>query len=156
MIPVYYRNTKYLTMKDLIHLVAFAYIPCFLALPALAQQASETITPAPSATPSTAGILRPSSGETITVGEPYTIRWTPPPFDTGPLAIELFGRVNSIHRILPNTTSCDGWLINTQCDKLDVNISSGSTSYGANSHKLFLLMIGLPANRNSLESLEAV
>ena len=143
-------------MKDLIHLVSFAYIPCFLALPALAQQASETITPAPSATPSTAGILRPSSGETITVGEPYTIRWTPPPFDTGALAIELFGRVNSIYRILPNTTSCDGWLINTQCDKLDVNISSGSTSYGTDSHKLSLYMTRFPANRNSLEPFEAV
>ncbi|OJJ01176.1 hypothetical protein ASPVEDRAFT_40732 [Aspergillus versicolor CBS 583.65] len=106
-------------MKKIVYLILLAS--------AIAQQTSETITTAP-ATP-TAGILRPSSGETITVGQPYTVRWTPPPPEAGPLAIELFGWVNRISQILPNTTSCDGWLINTQCDKLDVNISSGSTSY---------------------------
>ena len=112
-------------MKDLI----YAYLALF-ALPALAQQTSETITPAPSATPSTAGIIRPSSGEIITVGKPYTVRWTPLPPESDPLAIELFGNVGGIYPLLPNTTTCAGWLINTKCDKLDVNISSGATSYG--------------------------
>ncbi|KAL2818743.1 hypothetical protein BDW59DRAFT_165402 [Aspergillus cavernicola] len=92
-------------------------------------QAQDTITSAPAPGPSTPAILRPSSGETVTVGEPYTISWTPPPPPDAPLAIELFGKVGYISGILPETTSCDGWLINTECDKFNITIPSGATSY---------------------------
>ncbi|KAL4872429.1 hypothetical protein BDV12DRAFT_193521 [Aspergillus spectabilis] len=111
------------------HLLTFL-LSCLYAASIQAQQTTTgTVTPPPVPEPSTLAILRPSGGETITVGEPYTISWSDPPPPEGPLAIELFGRVNSIYRLLPETTSCDGWLINTECDKLNVSIPSGSTSY---------------------------
>jgi hypothetical protein len=83
------------------------------------QTRTGTITPPPVREPSAPAIIRPSSGETITVGEPYTISWSDPPPPEEELAIELFGRVNSIYRLLPEAISCDGWLINTECDKIE-------------------------------------
>ncbi|KAL4969613.1 uncharacterized protein BDV14DRAFT_195876 [Aspergillus stella-maris] len=96
---------------------------------ALAQTSTNTASPEPSPAPTSAAIVRPSSGETITVGAPYTISWSPPPASSGPLAIELFGKVGALWRLGPNDTTCDGWLINTECDKFDVDIPAGSTSY---------------------------
>ncbi|KAL4943032.1 hypothetical protein BDV06DRAFT_221641 [Aspergillus oleicola] len=77
----------------------------------------------------TAAILRPSPGETIILGAPYTISWVPSPPNSGPLVVELFGNVGAIHGLGPNDISCDRWLINTECDKFDVDIPGGSTSY---------------------------
>ncbi|KAL4877454.1 hypothetical protein BJY04DRAFT_126844 [Aspergillus karnatakaensis] len=101
---------------------------------AIAQESTATgpITSAPvpePTSPSTAGIIRPSSGETVTVGKPYTISWSDPPPPAGPLAIELFGDVSLLYSLAPESTGCDGWLINTECDKFNVSIPSGSTSF---------------------------
>ncbi|KAL5343476.1 hypothetical protein BJX70DRAFT_354254 [Aspergillus crustosus] len=102
-----------------------------VTVPALAQETTTIgpITSAPAPGPSTAAILRPSSGEIITIGKPYTISWSPPPPPGGPLALELHGRVSYLVSITPETTVCDGWLINTECDKFNVSIPSSSTSF---------------------------
>ncbi|KAL2849872.1 hypothetical protein BJY01DRAFT_245807 [Aspergillus pseudoustus] len=96
----------------------------------LAQDTTTTTTTEPSETSTTTGILRPSAGETVTYGSFYTISWSPPPpSPAGPLALEIKGDTADIHWILPNWTSCDGWMLNTQCKKFDVDIPAGSTSF---------------------------
>ncbi|KAL4950122.1 hypothetical protein BDW69DRAFT_202367 [Aspergillus filifer] len=104
--------------------IAFLY-----ATGALAQTSTSAASSGPSPAPTAATILRPSTGEKITVGAPYTIFWSQPPANSGPLAIELFGNVGALWSLGPNDTTCDGWLMNTECDKFDVDIPAGSTSY---------------------------
>ncbi|KAL4800361.1 hypothetical protein BDV19DRAFT_352860 [Aspergillus venezuelensis] len=113
---------------QMFHLPTYTFA-FFYAAGALAQTSTNTAFLEPSPAPTSAAILRPSAGETITVGAPYTISWSPPPANSGPLAIELLGKVGALWRVGPNDTTCDGWLINTECDKFDVDIPGGSTSY---------------------------
>ena len=79
-----------------------------------ADQPINTITYTANPTPSGNTILRPSSGETITAGSPYTITWTDIIGSEVQLNLEdkvgnaeLFGQL------------CDGWLINEYCGKLN-------------------------------------
>jgi hypothetical protein len=79
-----------------------------------ANQPINTITNTANPTPSGNTILRPSLGETITAGSPYTITWTDIIGSEVQLNIEnkvghaeLFGQI------------CDGWLINEYCGKLN-------------------------------------
>jgi hypothetical protein len=58
-------------------------------------------------------IVRPSEGETITAGAPYTIKWNAPAGDK--ISIELEdedGYARSYGAL------CDGWLINAYCGKI--------------------------------------
>ncbi|KAL2802761.1 hypothetical protein BJX63DRAFT_99386 [Aspergillus granulosus] len=114
--------------------LAFPILAALLFLSSLAQEtttsaptliASESSPPPPQ---TTGEILRPSPGETVTVGDLYTISWSPPPLPTGPLALEIKG-TNAWIRPILDTTSCDGYAVNTHCDKFDVEIPAGSTSF---------------------------
>lgn len=80
-------------------------------------------------------LLRPSANETITAGHPYTIRW-PKSTASGNLAIEVRSYAGRIDTFVPNSTTCDGWLINTECDKFNLSLPDGSTSYGISQFKL--------------------
>jgi hypothetical protein len=92
--------------------------------------AAQTTTALPTAT--APALLRPSSGEIIRINQIYTVEWTPPP--PGPLAIEVSGNrnghVGQIHSLLPDTWTCTGYIINTECRKLNITIPEGATSYG--------------------------
>lgn len=82
-------------------------------------------------------VIRPSQGETINAGDLYTIIWSAPPVQ-GPVDIELWGAGNTV----PWTNvSCDGWIFNERCVKIERNSPSGSTSYGLFNISLFSPLI---------------
>ncbi|KAL3456542.1 hypothetical protein BJX64DRAFT_270544 [Aspergillus heterothallicus] len=86
----------------------------------------------PTPTTQPTGFLHPTPGETVTVGELYTISWSPPPpSPPGPLALEIKGTNAYIRPLLVNRTiGCDGYMANTHCDKFNMGIEEGETEFG--------------------------
>ena len=76
--------------------------------------------------PATPTILRPSDGETIMGGQPYTVSWTPPTAP-GNLTVEMWGETGAFTYQERDGGPCDGYLVNTRCTKLWDDIPNAET-----------------------------
>ncbi|KAL4813015.1 hypothetical protein BDW67DRAFT_188135 [Aspergillus spinulosporus] len=73
-------------------------------------------------------ILKPSPGEVITIGQPYTIEWTPQTVP-GHVELELHSERGSAEELIECRYTCTGWAINTECSQLTpLWIPEGETS----------------------------
>ncbi|PGH10754.1 hypothetical protein AJ80_07404 [Polytolypa hystricis UAMH7299] len=105
----------------------FAPHPCLAAQ--TTYQVDPSFTPTARGTPSpiSATILRPSAGETVTGGQPYTVTWSPAPPLPQPLMVELEISGPAFSYLYNSSYECNGWLVNPRCGKIALNIPSGTT-----------------------------
>jgi hypothetical protein len=80
-------------------------------------------------------VLRPTEGEIVVYGSPYTIKWSPPTI-AGGISIELWDADSGswassfgLHDQSGIQVSCDGWLSNSQCGKIAQSVPNNG-SYG--------------------------